>query len=147
MMLFLLACTASEPESPHTILRDIAQEHGLPVPEQLDPSYSRIRFSSDRNLSLQERYADIELMFESGLWLEKAADIGAANLTLTQLAIMNYELSSTKIQLNPETSAIVFSCVIDGTKPRKDVLVRRILSLMKDEETMRPRIENALYPN
>ena len=144
-MIFILACTVSEPESPHTILRDIAQEHGLPKPEQLDPSYSRIRFPNDRNLSLQERYADIELMFESGLWLEDASDIGAANLTLTQLAIMNYELSSTKIQLNPETSAIVFSCVVDGTKPKKELLLRRILTLIKDEESIRPRIESALY--
>ena len=83
-------------------------------------------------------------MLESGLWLEKASDIGAANLTLTQIAIMNYELSSTKIQLNPESSAIVFSCVINGTDLKKDILLRRILALMKDEEKMRPRIEKSL---
>jgi len=145
-MIFLLACTQQDPISPHTMLRDIAQEHTLPAPEQLDPSYSRIVFSTERSLSIQERYDDIEIMFESGLWLEKATNIGAANLTLTQIAIMNYELSSTKIQLNPETSAIVFSSVLDGKSLRKEVLMRRVLTLMKDEEAMRPRIEAALYP-
>jgi len=143
-MLFFLACTLFEAPSPHDILRDIAGEHSLPEPEQLDPSYSRITFSTDRSLSLQERYSDIELMLESGLWLEKASDIGAANLTLTQIAIMNYELSSTKIQLNPESSAIIFSCVINGTDLKKEILLRRILTLMKDEEKMRPRIEKSL---
>ena len=143
-MLFFLACTFFEATSPHDILRDIAEEHSLPEPEQLDPSYSRITFSTERSLSLQERYSDIELMLESGLWLEKASDIGAANLTLTQMAIMNYELSSTKIQLNPESSAIIFSCVINGTDLKKEVLLRRILTLMKDEESLRPRIEKSL---
>ena len=143
-MLFFLACTLFEATSPHDILRNIAEEHNLPEPEQLDPSYSRITFSTDRSLSLQERYSDIELMLESGLWLEKASDIGAANLTLTQIAIMNYELSSTKIQLNPESSAIIFSCVINGSNLKKEILLRRILTLMKDEEKMRPRIETAL---
>ena len=143
-MLFFLACTLFETPSPHDILRDIAREHSLPEPEQFDPSYSRITFSTDKSLSLQERYSDIELMLESGLWLEKASDIGAANLTLTQIAIMNYELSSTKIQLNPESSAIIFSCVINGTDLKKEILLRRILTLIKDEEKMRPRIEKSL---
>ena len=142
-MLFFLSCTFSSP-SPHTMFADIAQEHQLPTPEQIAPSTSVITFTNQKTLSLQERYDEIELMFHNGLSLEQASSVEAASLTITQLLLFNHELATSKIQLNPETSDVIFSHLLDAQTLTKELLNKRILQIIKEEKQVRSRITSAL---
>jgi hypothetical protein len=142
-MLFLLSCTLSTP-SPHAMFMEFAQTNQLPAPEQIDPSISIIYFSKNKTLSLQERYDDIELMLHNGLSLEQASSVDAASLTITQLLLINNELATSKVQLNPETSDIIFSHLLDAETLTKALLKKRILQLIQEEKQVRSRIKSAL---
>lgn len=141
-MFLLLSC--SSPSSPHILLEEISTELHLPKPEQLDPSMSVITFPDKRALSVQKRYSDIEIRFFSGLTLEQAPTIQSASLTLSQIPIINYELSISKVQVDPEHAQIIFSHVLDGQTLTKSILQKRIGQIIEEESTVHNRLEAAL---
>ena len=87
------------------------------------------------------------LSLDNYLWLDDAKSTAAATLTITQIAVLNYEILGAKIQLNPKSGAIILASEIDTDQINQTVLSRSIGRLLRLSETLRPRFHAAQGTN
>lgn len=143
-MLFFLACTYTQP-SLHELISAVAQEYQLPSPEVFDSSTSVIFLSKTKQLYVQQRYEDVEMMLYTGLSISDASTVQNASLTLHQIALLNHELATSKVQVDPENAQIIFSCLLDINTMNQSILTKRMIQLITEEKQVHDKLEAALY--
>ena len=119
---FLFACNPSQSPQIHEVLfKESLAELNLPLPQKKQFDLLISELPSKEKLSMQyfPKEEIIYLALNNYLWLDDAKSTAAATLTITQIAVFNYEIMGAKLQLNPKSGAIIVATEIDAEKVSK----------------------------
>ena len=144
-LFFLISCTNQNPNI-EVLFNESLQELNLPPAQKAHQDIFISTLPSKEKLSIQY-FAEEDIVYlalNNYMWLDEAKSTSAATLTITQIAVFNYELIGTKLQLNPKSGAIILAAEMDSEQLNQPILSRNISRILKQSKALKPRLYAAL---